>query len=166
MRRRTKIKADPDKAADPQAVRRASVALLAGRDFSSGELREKLQGQGYEKEIVAEAVVELVQGGVLNDARYAENYVSYRAGRGQGPTRIAMDLRALGISTEVIDAALAAGPDWAARARETRIRKFGVEPPESWAEKGRQARFLQYRGFSSDHIRAALDGDFDPDGET
>jgi regulatory protein len=35
--------------------------------------------------------------------------------------------------------------------------------PESWPEKARQARFLQYRGFSSDHIRAALGADFDSD---
>jgi SOS response regulatory protein OraA/RecX len=38
-----------------------------------------------------------------------------------------------------------------------------VQIPESWSDKARQARFLQYRGFSSDHIRFALGSDFDPD---
>jgi len=33
--------------------------------------------------------------------------------------------------------------------------KFGLEAPASWAQRARRARFLQYRGFSSDHIRAA-----------
>jgi regulatory protein len=67
---------------------------------------------------------------------------------------------------EHIDAALATGQDWRARAFEVRIRKFGPEAPEDWAERARQARFLQYRGFSSDHIRAATGADFDPDSRT
>jgi len=28
--------------------------------------------------------------------------------------------------------------------------------PKRWPEKAREARFLQYRGFSTDHIRSAL----------
>lgn len=163
MRRARKIKADPEKAADPQAVRSAAVAVLAARDFSSGELREKLTAQGYDRDLVAEAMEELLAGGILNDVRYAEHYVAYHADRGQGPIRIAADLKALGLSAELIDAALASGPTWPSLAREVRIRKFGLQAPATWAEKGRQARFLQYRGFSSDHIRAALGGTFDPD---
>ena len=164
MRRSRKTTADPDKAADPQAVRSAAVALLAGRDFASGELREKLESKGYDTAVVAEAVAELVEGKILDDVRYAEHYVAYHADRGQGPVRIAADLKSLGLPSELIDAALASGPSWLSIAREVRIRKFGLTIPDTWAEKGRQARFLQYRGFSSDHIRAALGGDFDPDG--
>lgn len=163
MRRFRKVKANPEKAADPQAVRTAAVAFLAGRDFASGELREKLISQGYDRDIATEAVDELVEGGILNDARYAEHYVAYRANRGQGPVRIAGDMKALGLPADLIETALASQTSWASVAREVRIRKFGLEVPETWAEKGRQARFLQYRGFSSDHIRAALGPDFDPD---
>jgi len=144
-------------------VRAAAVALLARRDFASGELRQKLERQGFERPLVEEAVADLVEGGVLNDARFAENYVSYHAGRGEGPLRIAAELEALDLPTPLIEAALAAGPDWRARAREVRIRRFGVEVPETWPQKARQGRFLQYRGFSSDHIRAALGPDFEPD---
>jgi regulatory protein len=166
MRRFKKAKADPDKAADPQAVRMAAVALLAGRDFASRELLEKLTFQGYEPDAAAAAVAELVEGKIVDDARYAEHFVAYRSNRGQGPARIGGDLRALGVPGDVVEAALQAAPSWAALAREVRIRKFGLEPPDTWAEKGKQARFLQYRGFSSDHIRAALGGDFDPDGSS
>jgi regulatory protein len=73
--------------------------------------------------------------------------------------RIGSDLAALGLTPAQIDAALATVPDWRALAREVRARKFGAEEPASWTEKGRQARFLQYRGFSSDHIRFALGSD-------
>ena len=43
-------------------------------------------------------------------------------------------------------------------ARAARARKFGPELPKDWKERSRQARFLQYRGFSTDHIRAVLEG--------
>jgi regulatory protein len=153
--------ADPERAADPQAVREAAIGLLAGRDFASAELRTKLEAQGYEAEAVATAVSELVAARLLNDQRYAENYVHHHAERGQGPLRIAQQLKGLGLPQALIDSALAAGPDWRARAREARIRRFGLEEPGPWPEKARQGRFLQYRGFSSDHIRAALGPDFD-----
>jgi regulatory protein len=154
---------DPEQAADPRRVRGAAVEMLARRDFASGELREKLSSQGYDADLAAETVAELAAGGIINDVRFAENFVSYHANRGQGPVRIAADLKALGLPDGTIDVALQAGPDWRALAREARIRKFGLAGPESWAEKAKQARFLQYRGFSSDHIRAAIGPDFDPD---
>lgn len=163
MRRLARTRLTAEEARSPERVRAAAVALLARRDFASGELRQKLERQGFERPLVEEAVADLVEGGVLNDARFAENYVSYHAGRGEGPLRIAAELEALDLPTPLIEAALAAGPDWRARAREVRIRRFGVEVPETWPQKARQGRFLQYRGFSSDHIRAALGPDFEPD---
>lgn len=164
---RRKLAGDPSqataKAKDPEAARMVALSLLARRDFASGELRQKLGSQGYEAPVAAAVVSALIAERALDDARYAENYVTYHAGRGQGPIRIASDLRALGIPTELIEAAVASGPDWRALAREVRTRKFGVESPAEWKERTRQARFLQYRGFSSDHIRAATGADFDPD---
>lgn len=139
------------------------MALLARRDFASGELRERLAARGFSARAAAAAVAELIARGVVNDERYAQNYVSYHAGRGQGPIRIAADLRSQGLAPALIDAALDSGPDWRALARATRRRRFGERAPESWREKARQARFLQYRGFSADHIRAATGADSDPD---
>jgi regulatory protein len=150
-----------DPRADAQATRAAAVALLARRDFASGELRVKLAA-GFDEAVVATVVADLTCEGVLNDARYAQNYVAYHAGRGQGPLRIAADLRRKGVPGALIEAALAGGPDWAALAGRLRAARFGP-PPSSWPEKARQARFLQYRGFSSDHIRAATGAALDLD---
>ena len=140
-----------------------AVSLLARRDFASGELRQKLGSQGYDAAVAATVVAELTEERMLDDARYAENYVAYHVGRGHGPLRIGADLRSLGVPATLVEAALDTGPDWRELARTVRIRKFGAEPPDEWTEKTRQARFLQYRGFSSDHIRAATGADFDPD---
>ena len=163
MQRSRKPKLDPEHAADPQRVHMAALVLLSRRDFCSGELRQKLEADGFDADLVAVEVAELVEGRAVNDARFAENYVTYHANRGQGPVRIAADLKALDLPDELIQAALDAGPDWRQRAREVRVRRFGLAEPESWAQKAKQGRFLQYRGFSSDHIRAALGPDLDLD---
>ena len=153
----------PEAAADPEAIRAAALTLLARRDWLTGELSAKLQAAGAEPQAIAGVLAELVGERLLDDARYAERYVASRAERGQGPLRIAADLASLGAPRELIEAVVASGPDWRAVADTARRRKFGAEPPDSWAEKARQARFLQYRGFSSDHIRAATGADLEPD---
>ncbi|HVW69258.1 MAG TPA: regulatory protein RecX, partial [Steroidobacteraceae bacterium] len=107
---RRKRAGDPEKAAakarDPESARLSALTLLARRDYASGELRQKLESEGYEPGVVAAVLEGLTEERALNDARYAENYVASHAGRGQGPLRIAADLRALGIATELIEAAL------------------------------------------------------------
>lgn len=153
----------PVKPDDPAGVRQAAVSLLSRRDYASAELRVRLEKKGFDRTIVETTLLELQEERALDDARYASNYVIYHAGRGQGPLRIQADLRALGLPDELITVALATWPDWRARATEVRRQKFGPDKPGSWPEKARQARFLQYRGFSSEDIRSALDADFDLD---
>ena len=153
----------PEAAADPEAIRAAALTLLARRDWLTGEMTARLLASGCEPRAIAGVVAELVGERLLDDARYAERYVASRADRGHGPVRIAADLASLGASRDLIEAALQSGPDWRAVAATVRRRKFGAATPDSWAEKARQARFLQYRGFSSDHIRAATGADLEPD---
>jgi len=112
---------------------------------------------------VSTAVAELASEGVVNDERYAHNYVAYHAARGQGPVRIAAELKGMGLAAPLIDVALASAPDWRMLARQARSARFGPAPPADWPDKARQARFLQYRGFSADHIRAATGADPDVD---
>jgi regulatory protein len=144
-------------AGNPAAARGVAIRLLARRDFASGELRARLERKGVEPAVAAGVIAELVEERALDDARYVKNYVSYHADRGEGPLKIAAALKALGLPADLVDNALAEGPDWRSRARQVRVRRFGPEVPPQWREKARQARFLQYRGFSSDHIRAATD---------
>jgi regulatory protein len=153
----------PEAAADPEAIRTAALALLARRDWLTGELSTQLQASGCDPQATGMVIAELVQERLLNDVRYAERYVASRAERGQGPLRIAADLASLGAPRGLIEAAVESGPDWRAQASAVRQHKFGAAPPDSPAEQARQARFLQYRGFSADHIRAATGADLEPD---
>jgi regulatory protein len=151
-----------DHPADPEAARRAAIPWLARRDYPSAQLLRKLTEAGYEPE-AAQGGIELLQAErAIDDARYVERYVAFHAARGHGPVRIRHDLSALGMAAALYEPALQAEA-WPERASDTRRRKFGAELPSEWREKVRQSKFLQYRGFSSDHIRLALGKDFDPD---
>ena len=163
LRKRAPRRIEAPDPRDAAAAELAAVTLLARRDYACGELAGKLRERGYDADVVQQLVDELRGRRLLNDERYAGHFVDYHRARGQGPVRIRRDLEAFDVDAALIDAALAAGADWAAVAREVRRRRFGSEEPADWREKGRQARFLQYRGFSNDHIRAALGPDFEPD---
>lgn len=144
-----------------QAARQAALQLLARRDFGSAELAAKLRDRGFHETIVADLVEALQRERLVNDARYAEHFVSYHAARGQGPIRIGQEMRRLEVPSDLIDRYLEEGQDWSVRACEVRRKKFGGREPESYAEKAKQARFLQYRGFTASQIRVALGSDVD-----
>ena len=167
LRRNSGPERDPEspEARDPGGARLVALRLLAGRDFAPAELRMRLAARGFGAEAVATVLEELTASGALNEARFASNYVGWHAARGQGPVRIGADLRRLGIPDTLIDEVVAAGPDWADVARRVCRGKFGAQEPKGWPEKARRMRFLQYRGFSADHIRAATGADPDTDQE-
>jgi regulatory protein len=139
----------------------AAMALLGRRDYASPELAARLVNDGFDPAEVGSAVVELAERRLIDDSRYVDNFIRSHSGRGHGPVRIRRDLLALGLPGDLIDGGLRSGPDFDALCRDIRRRRFGAEPPGAWKEKARQARFLQYRGFSSDHIRSALGADPD-----
>jgi regulatory protein len=160
FRRPTPSLEDPH---DAVAARAAAIAVLARRDYACGELRLKLASRGFAPQAIEAAIGGLRSEGVLNDERFAQNYVAYHAARGQGPLRIGAELRRFELAAAAIEAALEGGPDWAALAGKVCRSKFGAQAATQWSQKARQARFLHYRGFSADHIRAAVGTEPDPD---
>jgi regulatory protein len=143
--------------ADERTVRTAALALLAGRDFARNELAQRLLRRGYPAAIVATVVEGLAAQRLLSETRFVEQFIHQHAGRGHGPVRIRVELRERGVADGDIEEGLAAAAeDWARIARETRRRRFGLSPPGDYRERARQARFLQYRGFSAEQVRAAL----------
>jgi len=151
---------------DGRAARAAALDILSRRDYSSGELRGKLLGKGYDATVIAELIERLRAERLLDDARYLENFVAYHASRGQGPNRVREDLRRLGLPGPDIETTLAAYADWLTQLQRAREKKFGTSLPTNYADRQRQARFLAYRGFSGAQIRAALGLDTDLDADT
>jgi regulatory protein len=140
----------------------AAVRLLTRREHSKEDLRRKLISKGYPEASVAAVVEKLGDQRQVSDERFVSSYVHHHARRGQGPVRIRAVLRQQGITDPQIQQEVgAAERDWNQLAGEVRRRKFGADLPRTPGERAKQARFLQYRGFNSDQIRAALK--FDPD---
>ena len=134
--------------------------LLARREHGREELAKKLADKGYLRSVVDDELERLTDEGLQSDTRFAESFVQSRINQGKGPARIRADLGQRGIPDHVIEGALeAAAADWYALARQERVKKFGGEAPAEYKEKARQMRFLQYRGFESDQIQAAVDAD-------
>jgi len=142
-----------------QAINTA-IGLLARREHAQAEIRRKLRHRGFDDDTTNEVVDELTRQRLLSDERFAEAFIRSRADRGQGPVRLRAELRQLKIPVDLIEQRLNAvvdnGLDWIALAAEVRLRRFGTTPPAAMSERAKQVRFLQYRGFTADHIRAAL----------
>lgn len=149
---------DPHRAADTGVIRMVAIALLARREYSRHELLEHLGRRGYAPDACERVAAELAEERLLDDERYAQSFVRVHVQRGQGPRRIRQEMQSAGLAAALIQEALAQAGDWHALAREVRERRFGAVAPADWPERSRQARFLQYRGFSNDHIRSALGG--------
>jgi regulatory protein len=155
--------------ADAKAVEAAAVRLLAGREHSTEELRRKLTRKGYPPETIEPVIQKLAGKRQVSDERFTANFIHHHAKRGQGPVRIRAALRQQGVAEAQVEEALrAAEVDWVHLAREVRRRKFGAAAPRSVGERAKQARFLQYRGFDAEQLRAAFrdesgEGDDAPD---
>jgi regulatory protein len=149
---------------DERAVRTAALAQLARRDFGRAELRERLVRKGCAPAIVDAVLGQLEAERLLSDARYVESAVRAHAGRGHGPVRVRAELRQRGLEAQLVDAGLRESDvDWAALAVRLRRRRFGAALPGDARERAKQARFLQYRGFTAEQIRAALGAGWEPE---
>ena len=130
--------------------------LLARREHARLELDRKLSKAGFDGDIISSTLDDLEQDGLLANDRFAESFIRSRVNRGQGPVKIRAELSQRGIDDG--EAYLrASGCDWRQLATEARIRRFGPQLPDSYSEKGRQARFLAQRGFTAEQIRDALE---------
>jgi regulatory protein len=107
---------------------------------------------------VAEAVVARLEGEhLLSEERFVESLVQARRGRGYGPLRIREELRGKSIADEAVERWLDVnGGEWLEILERVRRKKFGVRIPKTYSERAKQARFLQYRGFTAEQIQRVL----------
>ena len=141
-------------------MRATAMNLLARREHSTQELRDKLLARGFEDDEIMSALQTLSREGLLSDERFTESFIHSRMQRGSGPVKIRAELRQRGVANEVISNWLDERDRiWLERAETVRCKKFGATMPVDYKEKARQARFLQYRGFSVEQTRRVLRDD-------
>jgi regulatory protein len=66
--------------------------LLARREHSAHELRQKLEKREFDRDEIELALEVLQQNNLQSDARFTESYVNHRTNAGLGPIKIAHEL--------------------------------------------------------------------------
>lgn len=141
------------------SARKIALDILARREHSVAELREKLQSREFPPEEIEQTLSALTEDGLLSEQRFIDSFLASYTRRGHGPLWLRAELERRGIAGAQVAEALAGHQvDWPAQVRAVREKRFGTDLPADYKERARQSRFLQYRGFSSEQVRAAFGG--------
>jgi regulatory protein len=160
------------------SIRMTAMNILAGREHSVDELRQKLKrklnkseeasanaegsytgAEGSDSTADGSTQIEivlqqLVIDKLLDDARFAECFIRSRINKGSGPVKIRHELTIRGISNELTENFLDNSYDfWQEHIDKVRSKRFGAQYPDDYKEQSRQSRFLYQRGFSSELIQ-------------
>lgn len=141
----------PRKNKSEPSLRARALRLLARREHSRLELDRKLAPHAQDPDELAGLLDDLARRGWLSERRLIEQVVYARRGK-LGARRIRQELLDKGVDGELIAEAL---PQLKAGELETARavwrKKFGGSPRNA-AERARQVRFMQGRGFALDTI--------------
>ncbi|MDE1220187.1 recombination regulator RecX [Vibrio aestuarianus] len=139
------------------SCKESALQLLSRRDHGEYELYQKLLLKGFEIEKVDEAMTYCREHQYLDDLRYAKSQVRQHVAKGHGERRICQELNQKRVSSEIVEQALEQEPqDWFELAKAAAEKKFREPAAKGSKEYAKQVRFLQYRGFSFEHISYAL----------
>lgn len=122
-----------------------AVALLAKRDYSSGELRSQLSRLA-ESDTVEQVMEKLLSHHYVNDERLIEREIEKQLLKRHGRAKIKQELRKQGVDALLIEQALEdLDVDWFELCLEAKQNKFGEAKPKDKQEKRKMIRYLQYR---------------------
>jgi regulatory protein len=137
------------------------LRMLARRELSAAQLRERLLARDHNPEDVDAAIEQLKESGALDDGRVARAYAETALKvKGRGRLRIQRELNEMGIARDVVTEAVAATfgdvdeRGLIANALKKKLR--GRTRIDSPAEYARVYQFLMRQGFSPAAVAAAL----------
>ena len=140
--------AEKDRPDNVVELRARALRLLARREHTRQELESKLSSHAGSSEDLQGLISGLKQKNQLSEERFAEERARSLS-RKYGAARIRQDLRAKGVSDELISRVTSEGE--LERARAILERKYRTVAATR-EEKAKRMRFLQSRGFSSQII--------------
>lgn len=140
------------------------IYLLAKRDYSEQELRQKLKLKAYSIEESDEAIARAQSLNYQSDERFCRSFIRYRALQGYGPCRLKQELQQKGVKGWIIEQELAQCElDWFELAEHI----FEKKCPTHWDLKAKQKmwRYMISHGFYNDHFSHLLDLDYEQEEE-
>lgn len=149
--------------AEAFSARQVAMRILRTRALPAAELARRLVRRGHAKPIVETTVTGLREAGFVDDADFARHYVRTRAQRQRfGPRRLLGDLRRLGVTEKIAQAALtdvmaADGVDPRAVLREAAEKKArSLGGLDRDVALRRLRAYLLRRGFSGSEVAAVV----------
>ncbi|WP_370765733.1 recombination regulator RecX [Haemophilus sp.] len=131
------------------------VNLLARREYSEFELRNKMQEKAFTEDEIDETIAYCQKKNWQNDKRFAENYLHARSQRGYGANRIKQELRQLkGVSSDVINEVLTESEiNWIEIAEKVLHKKFpNYAEPQPIKSKQKIWQYMLSHGFYSEEF--------------
>ena len=140
---------------NPRDIRKKIMDFLSRREHSKKEIYKKMLDKVNSLEILEEEIKKLEKDGILDDERFAEQYVYSLVKRGLGPLRINKYLQEKGVDSHFINALLK-DLDWLDLAKEVLLKKSKYQIPPKEEDVIKLKRFLNYRGFEYYDIERAF----------
>lgn len=147
--------------------RALSIALrfISHSDRTEYEVRRRLEKEELDENFIEDVISKLLNERFLNDARYAEYYITcYRDRRSK--KRIISDLKGKGIDESIImnsfDSIVSEEPKAVYKALEKQLMKRGIEDADSmtYEDKSKIYAALFRQGFDADEINRAFRSDY------
>ena len=138
-----------------QSIRIKIMDFLARREHTSKEIFQKMEKKVESLNILREQIQKLIDEGLIDNKRFAEQYIHSRSSKGYGPLRIRQELIKKGVN-ETISQSLMESQDWSCLAKLVLEKKTGTSIPEERNDILKIKRFLNYRGFNHSQIEEAF----------
>ncbi len=145
----------------PKRAKLRAMNLLAKRDYTERQLRDKLKAGYYPQRVIEEALAYVAGFHYTDDLRYACDYITGHEDT-RSRRRIEQDLLGKGIDRDVLEQAWSRWEEQGGRQDEAAMiqvllkkRGYDVEKAER-KERQRTYSFLVRKGFSGDAVRKAL----------
>ena len=138
-----------------KSVRLKIMDFLARREYTTKEIFHKLEKRVVSLNILEDEINKLVEEGLINNERFAEQYIHSRSSKGYGPFKIELELKQKGID-ETISKPLMVSIDWTNLALKVLKKKTGDQLPLEDKQLLKLKKFLSYRGFDFSHTERAF----------
>lgn len=141
-------------------IKKTAYGLLARREHSQKELRQKLLLRDYAAEEIEPILLALQEQNIQSDVRFAESLIRVRISKGYGWIYICAELKQKGLANDIISEIYQhQSVDWFAQAKLAYQKRFADTPISDQKDKAKRIRFLQSRGFDYEQISATLNLD-------
>jgi len=137
-------------------LRERALDLLSRRDHSRVELRQKLIQKGARVDEIGPLLDELEDIGYLDDRRFAENFVRFRAGKAWGRRRYGQELAKRGVDSDIVKEILETTPELTYQSMDEKLRRLVERELSRGKEPDKVAASLARKGFALPAIRGAM----------